>query len=87
MIKWIAELFRCKFYDDKEEGGSFTFYSGDYISDIYHIIKIEGEDVTYLKTWYGYQLGSPVTVSKRKFKLLVVGGEYHGRDYLYAWRK
>ena len=85
MINKIKEFFRDKFYDDKEVGGSFTFYStGRQVGDIYHILVLTESHVKYKVTFYGYGMGQAKTVSRSEFKKVVDGGEYHGRDYLFA---
>tara|TARA_B100001105_G_scaffold136402_1_gene109291 strand:- start:5444 stop:5638 length:195 start_codon:yes stop_codon:yes gene_type:complete len=61
MFRWLKELFRSKFYDGKEVGGSFTFYEetsfGTKVGNIYHIVAIGEKTITYQKTWYGYRQG------------------------------
>lgn len=83
----IKENFREKFYDDVEIGGSFTFYEEDgRVGDIYHIVGMENNSITYQKTWYGYKMDKERTLSFSEFKGLVSGGDYHDSDYLYKLR-
>ena len=90
ILKFIKSIFRDKFYDDKEVGGSFTFYEetsfGTKVGNIYHILAIGENTITYQMTWYGYKQGGIRKVSKLKFRSLVRGGKYHDSDYLYALR-
>lgn len=82
----IKHILRDRFYDKVEVGGSFTFTKGSYTEDIYHVLEMSHTNITYQKTWYGYRLGSPVTVTRTKFKNIVQGSEYHGEDYLYSFK-
>ncbi|MCP3683173.1 MAG: hypothetical protein GY861_10820 [bacterium] len=88
LTEYITNMFRDYFYDNVEVGGSFTFYEyivdTKRIGDIYHVLAITEDTISYQKTWYGHKVGKPTTISKSEFKSLVRGGEYHGRDYLYS---